>query len=249
MSIVATFQRSNLLLIGIFSLFLVILALMVARVADDLGNARRIPWAVVIMAIAGILCTLYSVRFLRFAALFVSLGLPYAILWLQERMSQRRLLTPATFAIALLPFIAVFMVIGWISPTKRPTDTTFHILNDGCETADFSILHTVAPGRILAGPTLGIHIAYEAPERFTVSNIPFQRAATGIRRTLDTFLMPVAEMQPLQALDYDYVAICTPKTAISPADGSFYQALAMSVQIAGLQPLNDGKFRIYRIAR
>lgn len=249
MSIIAIFQRFNLLLIGIFSLFLVVLALMVARVADDLNNARKIPWAVVVMAVASILCALFAVRFLRFAALFVSLVLPYAILWLQERMSQRRLFAPATFAIALLPFIAVLMMISWISPTKRPTDTAFHILNDGCETADFSILHTLAPGRILAGPTLGIHIAYEVPGRFTVSNVPFQRAATGIRRTLDAFMTPVAEIQPLRTLGYDYVAICAPKSAISPADGSFYQALAMSVQVAGLEPLNDGQFRIYRIAR
>jgi hypothetical protein len=59
----------------------------------------------------------------------------------------------------------------------------------------------------------------------------------------------VAEIQPLRTLGYDYVAICAPKSAISPADGSFYQALAMSVQVAGLEPLNDGQFRIYRIAR
>lgn len=248
-SILTIFQYPSILLISASTAFLVVMMLVVARVADDFRNGHDIPWVAFVMAASSFLCMLYAVRYLRFAALFVPLMLPYALMWLNERKSRRVLLSPATFAIILAPFFIAMLMMQWITPAKRPSDTAFHILRDGCSRADFTPLQTLQPGKILTGPELGIHIVHHAPAGITISSIPFQRATKGIRRTLDLFMTNAAQTTPAQLSDFDYVAVCRPGSLISPADGSLYQALASSGQVSGLQLLTKGELQIYRVAR
>lgn len=208
------------------------------------ASTHRILWALMACAV---LLAILQVRHMRLALLMAYIASPIAINFILARSDS--LIKGLGIAGASM---GVFLVIGF-SPLGQTNEAdaiayTF-MAGDTCEVADFSVLETVDPGRILAPFGIGFRIL-EADAGHTISAIPFHRASPGIRQMANAFTAKAG--QPISAaLDgIDYVVVCARDWDLPMGDVPLYKDLVQQTPRAGLtlvSPAAHGELLIYRV--
>lgn len=253
MNILIFFRTGQVALAIATAMLLFVLVLGAIGIVAEFRSRQRNPWIVLALASASILCTLASVRFLRFAGELVPFMLPFAIAWLgrtagRSGRAMKPLLIVLAVAVPITCLVGVLM--RAVAPLAAKTDMTMQILFDDCAAADFGALNGMAPGRVLVGPALGLEIARRAPQGLTVSSVSFHRAAPGISRTLKAFETH-SQMERRQAsVPFDYIAVCRPAGAMPPGDAPLYQALISSSPWPGVTRIDTpdaSDLLLYRI--
>lgn len=199
--------------------------------SGDVGSAI----AGALMASAFVL-TLLLARYIRFPAALVPLALPLVVGWflsVREDARMRRLVvatTAACLSVFVLPYLAIPSV-------ERTYDAVDYMTFDECKQQDFSVLETVAPGRIALPTGLSLSLLDHAPAGFSVAAIPFHRASPGMKRMYEAFLSSDPAVRKAALAPFDYVAVCRFPLESDPAFAPLYAALSAGKGWPGLVPV------------
>ena len=125
---------------------------------------------------------------------------------------------------------------------------------DSCRSADFSMLETLPPSRIMAPAGLSITLAEQFQKSgtpHTVAAIPFHRASSGMERVFQTFVLTDRELRRKALAPYDYVAVCTiPETDADPSLAPVYARLSSGESWPGLEDIlqeSPSRLRLLKI--
>ncbi|MCY0147912.1 hypothetical protein OEG84_09350 [Hoeflea sp. G2-23] len=225
--------------------FVVILAVAAPIVLKTLKMGRSGTSIIYLSAIAASVLALVQIRYLRFAAGFVPLFVPYALIMVARGKSAGRW---------LLAVVVMVVVIGFgleaLDPAhSRDIDVADYLTDAACLYPDFSVLSRVQPGRILMPPTQALHMMVQLPPRMSVAAVSFHRSAPGMRRVLQVFISPDSESRRKAAEDFDYIAVCRLPIPAAIADDTLFAVLSRGGGWPGLERLSgaDDAFQLFRI--
>lgn len=214
------------------------------------GKARRKPGLVIswLLAAAALVLTLVVTRYIRFPAALVPLFLPAVIASVLTGSGpvQRRM--AGALAGAVLLAGASLSVL--VPPAEQHFDNVDFMSFDECGEQDFSVLAEVSPGRIAVPLGLAMPLAEVLPEGFSVVNVPFHRAAPGMKRMFEAFTAQDPEVRRAALAPFDYVAVC--RFMLKSEDGytGLYSALAAGEDWPGLIRIDQPRrsdFQLFRI--
>lgn len=214
------------------------------------ASARRDPGLLIsfLIAIAALALTLVVTRYIRFPAALVPLFLPATLAHLTaaEAGLQRRW---AGGLVAVVAGTAGFLYVS-ITPIEKSFDSVDYMSFDECKEQDFSVLSTVAPGRIAVPLGLSMPLVEVLPEGFSVANVPFHRAAPGMKQMFEAFTSTDPGVRRSALAPFDYVAVC--RFALRSADGdtALYATLSAGDDWPGLirvTPARETDFQLFRI--
>ncbi|MGE6696862.1 hypothetical protein ACQKH5_04165 [Hyphomonas sp. NPDC076900] len=211
------------------------------------------PETIIFVAIvaAGIVMSLFAIRYMRITFFLAALATPLAVSTLLQRSAEgeggRRRWTAAALAGS-----AAFFVAGFALPRgpHAEVSASYHLFRyDSCAGEDFSALHRLAPGVIMA--PFGLHYAIiEAETPHTLSTISFYRSAPGIRKLATAFTTEEpAELRAALA-GVDYVVVCSSNTAVPLDDMPLLRDLRRGQPPTGLEQIarsTPSRVTIYRI--
>lgn len=179
------------------------------------------PETIIFVAVvaAGIVMSLFAVRYMRITFFLAALATPLAVSTLLQRSDEgengRRRWTAAALAGS-----ATFFVAGFALPRgpHAEVNTSYHIFRyDSCAGEDFSALHRLAPGVIMA--PFGLHYSIiEANTAHTLSTISFHRSAPGIRKLATAFTTHEPTELRAALAGVDYVVVCSSSNTAVPLD-------------------------------
>jgi len=131
----------------------------------------------------------------------------------------------------------------FVKPEGRALTLIDYMEGDACSNADFSMLETLPPSRIMAPTGLSITLAEHFQKSalpHTVAAIPFHRASSGMERVFQTFVLTDSELRRRALAPYDYVAVCTiPETDADPSLAPVYAKLSSGENWPGLEDISQ----------
>ncbi len=242
---VASFARGEQMLTLIF---LVILSLLICAWASIRGKQPEIVLLLVIASL-GVLLTAWQMRNFKFPAALLPLFVPLFI----ETSRQARTVRPLLVALAV-PVLLLGSFFLFVKPDGRALTLIDYMEGDSCRSADFSMLATLPPSRIMAPAGLSITLAEQFQKSgtlHTVAAIPFHRASSGMERIFQTFVLTDRELRRKALAPYDYVAVCTiPETDADPSLAPVYARLSSGENWPGLEDISQerpSRLRILKI--
>jgi hypothetical protein len=246
------FRESNVTMIATMAIWCLVIV-MAAPLAWRSLRAGEMPYAIAfVMATASLMLTLSSIRHVRFTSALVPLILPGALEYLKAQTALpegRKTAVRLVFAPALL-ILAIATFMFWRLPQPSVVDSIELMDSDDCAGANFNVLSTYAPARILAPPGLALAIFKSAPEGISISGLLFHRSSPGLNRTYTFFTSPDAAARRDAAEPYQYVAVCGYPAMPHPETAPIYTALAAGLPLPGLERVvHDQKsgFQLFRI--
>ncbi|WP_411032659.1 hypothetical protein [Shinella sp. BYT-45] len=207
------------------------------------------PAIVYALMIAAYVLTLVLTRYIRFPAALVPLALPAIVGWFLSVRNDTRMrrVVAAAVSACLAAFILPYLAIPL---TPRAFDAVDYMTFDQCAGEDFSVLATVAPGRIALPNGLSLPLLEHAPAGFSVAAIPFHRASPGMRRMYEAFLSSDPAVRKAALAPFDYVAVCRFPLESDPSFAPLYAALSAGKDWPGLMrvaPPAETRFQLFRI--
>lgn len=228
--------------------------LLVATATHAVDQTKKGDWRftlVWIIGFAAFALTLWQVRFIRFAPAFVPLLLPWLIIAWGEKPSA---IARPLFAIsAALPLSALALVMLVAPHRDREFDAVDLMTWDECKGADFAVLGSLEPARIIAPPGVSFPIAeaiVAGNSGHELSSLSFHRAAPGIARVATAFTSNVESARKQALAPFDYVAVCARETRFDLAGAPLYAALVAGGSWPGLTLIAGDEtpgLRLYRI--
>ncbi|MEM5474305.1 hypothetical protein WNZ14_21465 [Hoeflea sp. AS60] len=214
------------------------------------ARAKRDPGLVIslLIAAAALVLTLIVTRYIRFPAALAPLFLPAIIAHLisGESVLQRRWaggLSAGVIGTASLLYVTV-------PPIEWSFDSVDFMSFDECKDQDFSVLSKVAPGRIAVPLGLSMPLAEVLPDGFSIANVPFHRAAPGMKRMFETFTTADPDVRRAALAPFDYLAVCRFKLRSEDGDTALYATLSAGGDWPGLiriAPERETDFQLFRI--
>lgn len=214
------------------------------------ARAKRDPGLLISFLIAGValVLTLVVTRYIRFPAALVPLFLPAAIAHLLAAKTglQRRW---AGGSVAVIVGTAGFLYVS-VAPVDRSFDSVDYMSFDECKEQDFSVLSTVAPGRIAIPLGLSMPLVEVLPDGFSIANVPFHRAAPGMKRMFEAFVTVDPDLRRSALAPFDYLAVCRFKLRSADEGTALYATLSAGQDWPGLirvAPTRQSDFQLFRI--
>lgn len=193
---------------------LLLLASAATAAAASIGavsRARRGEPAIAVLATiawAAVLMTLFSNRFLRIALSLVPLLLPVAIINLRALHDRSRPLATAIVASAAALGSATLALSASVPWPVADYDAFDQLVMNDCRHSSFSALETIAPGRIITPPALGLQILYKQVPGISVSSISFHRSAPAMSDALALYMTSDKDSRAGLLQGADYLALC-----------------------------------------
>ncbi|KPF42465.1 hypothetical protein [Rhizobium sp. AAP43] len=198
-------------------------------------------------ALTALVLTLLQMRYIRLSAALMPLFLPMAIGWALGSPVPT-MLRRAVSATALL--IASLGIAFLVTPRAHVETDAASTMGNACDGADFSVVRSLAPGRILAPQGLGVPLLLGGEGRHAVNAIPFHRAAAGMSLGFKAFLSTDAADRRHAMRGFNYVAVCKLPPDMTLNNGGLYAALATGGIWPGLEPIDAGAgnpLKLFRI--
>lgn len=222
--------------------------MIVCAMAFMSGRAKRDPGVFIsfLIAVAAFALTLVVTRYIRFPAALVPLFLPATIAhgFAAKAGLQRQL---ASLLVAVIVGATGLIYLN-VPATDRSFDSIDYMSFDECKEQDFSVLAKVEPGRIAVPLGLSIPLVGVLPDGFSVANVPFHRAAPGMKRMFEAFTTTDSDLRRLALEPFDYVAVCRFKLRSEGA--GLYAALSAGEDWPGLVRITSSQetdFQLFRI--
>jgi len=213
------------------------------------GRAQRDPGLAIsfLFAAAALVLTLVVTRYIRFPAALVPLFLPAVIASVLAGNSAQRRMAGALAGAVVVAAAALSVI---VPPVERSFDNIDFMSFDECSDQDFSVLADVAPGRIAVPLGLSMPLVEVLPEGFSLANVPFHRAAPGMKRMFEAFAAKDAGLRRAALEPFDYVAVCRFRLKSEDGYAGLYSALAAGEDWPGLTrvaPPQKTDFQLFRI--
>jgi hypothetical protein len=152
---------------------------------------------------------------------------------------------------ALASLIAIALLLRLVFPPQEQSyDAIDYMAYSECEGQDFSVLSSVAPGKIAVPAGLSLPLAFALPPGFSVAALPFHRASPGMKRMFELFTSADSEIRREAAAPFDYVAVCAFPLPVDASQAPVYAALAQGGTWPGLIQINNpsaSDFKLFRI--
>ncbi len=213
-------------------------------------RAKRDPGLVIsfLIAVAALAFTLVVTRYIRFSAALVPLFVPAAMahLFSTEAGLQRRW---TGGLVGVVAGSASFLYIS-ITPIGWSFDSVDYMSFDECKEQDFSVLSTVAPGSIAVPLGLSMPLVEVLPDGFSIANVPFHRAAPGMKRMFEAFTTVDPDLRRSALAPFDYLAVCRFKLRSADEGTALYATLSAGQDWPGLirvAPTRETDFQLFRI--
>jgi hypothetical protein len=154
----------------------------------------------------------------------------------------------AVAAAAVAAALCVFFVL--VPSVQHKFDEVDYMVASECERQDFSVLHTVPPGRVAAPQGIAMPLILAAPSGFSVAAMPFHRASPGMKRMFQAFMTSDPQLRRAALAPFDYVAVCRFPLEADPKQAPLYAALARGDGWPGLERIASparSDFQLFRI--
>ncbi|WP_244577760.1 hypothetical protein [Hoeflea halophila] len=214
------------------------------------GRARRDPGLVIswLLAAATLVMTLVVTRYIRFPAALVPLFLPaVTAAVLTGKAGMQRRMAGLLAGAAVLAGASLLIL---VPPVEQRLDNIDFMSFVECGDQDFSVLADVTPGRIAVPLGLSMPLVQVLPEGFSVANVPFHRAAPGMKRMFEAFAAQDSELRRAALAPFDYVAVCRFRLESDDGYTGLYSALAAGKDWPGLiriDPPRRSDFQLFSI--
>ncbi|MGO4351006.1 hypothetical protein AB4Z25_03600 [Rhizobium sp. RAF36] len=234
----------------------VLLCIAIAALPAILRAARRGNAGLTIVfaiAVASLAITLLQTRNIRFTFAFVPLFLPYAlqIATVPKSFGPNGNKVQRFVGAALVSVIAIALLLRLVFPPQEQSyDAIDYMAYSECEGQDFSVLSSVAPGKIAVPAGLSLPLAFALPPGFSVAALPFHRASPGMKHMFELFTSADSEIRREAAAPFDYVAVCAFPLPVDASQAPVYAALAQGGSWPGLIQINNpsaSDFKLFRI--
>lgn len=236
-------------LVVLFALLTAVLLAMAPLAVRQVRSAFA-PWLIVYgLAVLALVLTVVQTRYIRFPIALVPLFLPALVGWASDGADRHYGRRAMIAAIALCWTILAAMFV-LVPPFQPEADAVDLMASDQCAGQDFSVLATVAPGRIAAPNGVGMSILFTAPDGFSVAALPFHRASPGMKRMYEAFLSTDPATRRAALAPFDYVAVCRSPVGADPQRAPLYAALSAGKGWPGLvsmKPPHESDFQLFRI--
>lgn len=225
-------------------------AMIVCTVPFVAAKFKRDPGLVIsfLIAFAALALTLVVTRYIRFSAAFVPLFLPVAIAHLiTAKVGLQRRWTGGLVGVVVGS--ASFLYVS-ITPIDWSFDSADFMSFDECKEQDLSVLSTVTPGRIAVPLGLSMPLVEVLPDGFSIANVPFHRAAPGMKRMFEAFTTDDSNLRRSSLAPFDYMAVCRFALRSEDGDTALYATLSAGDDWPGLirvQPARETNFQLFRI--
>ena len=242
---VGAFARGEHLLVAIF---LTLLAMTLAAWMSP--PARRAPVLILLlMATLGTLLSAWQMRNFKFPAALLPLFLPLFLARARAGNGVR-----LGLSVLVPPALLLAGFAGLVKPESRTLSLVDYMEGDACRDADLTSLSDLPPSRIMAPMGLSLTLARHISETgsgHSVAALPFHRAAPGMKRMFETFLLSDPSQRRDALAPFDLLAVCTlPDTGNAPDQAPLFAALSSGRDWPGLQEIPqdpESRFRLFRI--